>query len=113
MVQMAEGKMTNYFRYDGSIERRYYRAIAALEKTQAGRIRRQQQIERTLPAAPFDKLTGDSSDCGTARKWDWVRFVAARLGSVTLSVTVFAQFHPAPERPVNRGRIRQHEGHPN
>jgi hypothetical protein len=56
MVQMSPEKLKNYFRYEGSIERQYYRAIAALEKAQAARLRREQHLERTLRNAPPDTI---------------------------------------------------------
>jgi hypothetical protein len=62
MVQMSPEKLKNYFRYEGSIERQYYRAIAALEKAQAARLRREQHLERTLRNAPPDTIAELSSE---------------------------------------------------
>jgi hypothetical protein len=62
MVQMSPEKLKNYFRYEGSIERQYYRAIAALEKAQAARLRREQHLERTLRNAPPDTIAETSPE---------------------------------------------------
>jgi hypothetical protein len=62
MIQMSPEKLKNYFRYEGSIERQYYRAIAALEKAQAARLRREQHLERTLRNAPPDTIAELSSE---------------------------------------------------
>ena len=42
----APESLENYYRYDGSISRDYYRAIASLERMQAGRRREEDRQER-------------------------------------------------------------------
>jgi hypothetical protein len=49
-VEPAE-TLKNYFRYDGTISRDYYRAIAALEKMQAARRREEDRQERKAAEA--------------------------------------------------------------
>jgi hypothetical protein len=44
----------NYFRYDGTISRDYYRAIAALERMQASRHREEDRQDRKLRAVAKD-----------------------------------------------------------
>jgi hypothetical protein len=47
MLQVEpESDLTNYFRYDGTISRDYYRAINSLERLQAGRRRAEDRQER-------------------------------------------------------------------
>lgn len=58
MIETPEKALKNYFRYDGSIERQYYRAMAALDRVQAARFRRQdkeeQKLAKMLAEAPAD-----------------------------------------------------------
>jgi hypothetical protein len=47
MLQMTDpDELKNYFRYDATISRDYYRAITALEKMQAARRREEDRQER-------------------------------------------------------------------
>ena len=43
LVKQDPASFENYFRYDASIERSYYRAITALERLQARRVRQERQ----------------------------------------------------------------------
>ncbi len=46
LQEIEPRQLENYFRYDGTISRDYYRAINALEKMQAGRRRKEDRDER-------------------------------------------------------------------
>jgi hypothetical protein len=46
LQEITPKQMENYFRYDGTISRDYYRAINALERMQAGRRRKEDRDER-------------------------------------------------------------------
>lgn len=43
-----EGTFQNYFRYDGTIERQYYRAMEALRRLQNDRVRNQDRMKRLV-----------------------------------------------------------------
>ena len=58
MLQMTSPEeLKNYFRYDASISRDYYRAIATLEKMQAARRREEARRQRTNRTARVSKRT--------------------------------------------------------
>jgi hypothetical protein len=61
LVKEKPQKFETYFRYDASIERAYYRGIAALEKLQSRRTRQERQDRRKSTEAPLTITASPSS----------------------------------------------------
>jgi hypothetical protein len=61
LVKEKPQKFDTYFRYDASIERAYYRAIAALEKLQSRRTRQERQDRGKSKEAPMTITASPSS----------------------------------------------------
>jgi hypothetical protein len=53
--------MVKYLRYDGSIERAYYRALAHLRKVQNDRLRRERQAQAEDPSPPVNDTIAEVS----------------------------------------------------
>jgi hypothetical protein len=57
----VEDDFRKFFRYDAAIERAFYRALNALEKLQAARLRREAKIEQEDPRPPLEDTLAEPS----------------------------------------------------
>jgi hypothetical protein len=61
LTKEPQESFENYFRYDASIERAYYRAISALERLQSRRTRQERQNRGRTTEAPLTAIASSSS----------------------------------------------------